>query len=101
VRTDVVSIGTRVRVTDLANQHRDTFAIVGAWDGDPDKGAISYLTPVAQSLLNHKVGEEIEFEMDGSQKKYRIEAIEPAQPASAPSSPEVESAPVEAQPQQG
>ena len=65
-RTDVVSIGTRVRVTDVGGQHHDTFAIVGAWDGDPDKGAISYLTPVAQSLLNHKVGEEIEFEMDGS-----------------------------------
>src|SRR4029453_8979030 len=39
VRTDVVSIGTRVRVTDVGGQHHDTFAIVGAWDGDPDKGA--------------------------------------------------------------
>jgi len=85
VRTDVVSIGTRVRLTDVGSQHRDTFAIVGAWDGDPDKGAISYLTPVAQSLLNHKVGEEIEFEMDGSPKKYRIEAIEPVQSATLPS----------------
>jgi len=84
-RTDVVSIGTRVRVTDVGSEHRDTFAIVGAWDGDPDKGAISYLTPVAQSLLNHKVGEEIEFEMDGSPKKYRIEAIEPVQSATLPS----------------
>src|SRR5688500_8157411 len=101
VRTDVVSIGTRVRVTDLGSQHRDAFAIVGAWDGDPDKGAISYLTPVAQSLLNHKVGEEVEFEMHGSQRKYRIEAIEPVQHGAAPSSPvAAENGPV-AQPQQG
>ena len=101
VRTDVVSIGTRVRVTDLGDQHHDAFAIVGAWDGDPDKGAISYLTPVAQSLLNHKVGEEVEFEMHGSQRKYRIEAIEPVQPGADPSSPvAAENGPV-AQPQQG
>ena len=100
VRTDVVSIGTRVRVSDLGTQHRDTFAIVGAWDGDPDKGAISYLTPVAQSLINHKVGEEIELEMDGSQKKFRIEAIEPVQASAAPSVG-AEAAPAEAATQQG
>jgi transcription elongation GreA/GreB family factor len=100
VRTDVVSIGTRVRVTDVGGQHHDTFAIVGAWDGDPDKGAISYLTPVAQSLLNHKVGEEIEFEMDGSPKKYRIEAIEPVQSATSPSVA-AGTTPAEATPQPG
>jgi transcription elongation GreA/GreB family factor len=99
-RTDVVSIGTRVRVTDVGGQHHDTFAIVGAWDGDPDKGAISYLTPVAQSLLNHKVGEEIEFEMDGSPKKYRIEAIEPVQ-STTPPSVVAGTAPSEATPQPG
>jgi transcription elongation GreA/GreB family factor len=101
VRTDVVSIGTRVRVTDLADQHRDAFAIVGAWDGDPDKGAISYLTPVAQSLLNHKIGEEVELEMDGSQKKFRIEAIEPVAPPAAASSSPPENEPVHAQHQEG
>jgi transcription elongation GreA/GreB family factor len=74
-RTDMVSMGTRVDVTDLSNRHAETYAILGAWDGDPEKGIISYLTPVAQSLLNHKPGEEIEFEMEGTRKKYRIDAI--------------------------
>jgi len=83
-RTDVASIGTRVKVTDLMDQRGEAFAILGAWDGDPDKGVISYLSPVAQSLLNHKVGEEVEFEMDGSRKRFRIEGIEPAQAAVAP-----------------
>ena len=44
-----------------------------------EKGIISYLTPMAQALLNRKVGEEVEFEMDGVKKSYRIEAIQPCQ----------------------
>ena len=74
------------KVTELATRHAETFAILGAWDSEPEKGIVSYLTPLAQSLLNRKVGEEVEFELDGAKKHYRIESIEPyasAQPAPA------------------
>jgi len=74
-KTDVVGIGTVVRVTDLNASHTETFTVLGAWDSDPEKGIISYLTPVAQSLFNHKVGDEVEFEMDGAKKRYRIDEI--------------------------
>src|SRR5256714_4524083 len=74
--TEAVGIGTRVKVTELATRHAETFAILGAWDSEPEKGIVSYLTPLAQSLLNRKVGEEVEFELDGAKKRYRIEAIE-------------------------
>ena len=80
-RTDVVSMGTSVKVTDLNTQHAETFTVLGAWDGDPEKGIISYLTPVAQSLLNHKPGEAVEFEMDGVRKRYRIDEIQAYTPA--------------------
>ena len=75
-RTDIVSIGTRVKVTDLAANTGETYEILGAWDSDPGRGVISYLTPVAQSLLNHKVGEEVEFEHEGAKKRIRLDAIE-------------------------
>ena len=74
-KTDVVSIGTIVSVTDLDANHAEKFTILGAWDSDPEKGVISYLTPVAQSLLNRKAGEEVEFDIDGAKKRYRIEGI--------------------------
>lgn len=77
-RTDVVSIGAKVRVTDLNNQHAETYAILGAWDFDLEKGVISYLTPMAQALLNNPAGSTVEFEMDGVKRRYRIDAIEPA-----------------------
>jgi transcription elongation GreA/GreB family factor len=79
-----VGLGTRVKVTDLSTSSTDTFSILGAWDSDPDRGIVSYLTPLAQALMNKKVGEDVEFEMDGSRKRYRIESIEAAQAAPQP-----------------
>jgi transcription elongation factor GreA len=80
-KTDTVGLGTRIRVTDLVANHPDTFAILGAWDSDPEKGVLSYLSPLAQALLNKKVGDEVEFEMEATKKRYRIEAIESYPPA--------------------
>lgn len=74
-KTDVVSIGTIVKVTDLQSNSAETYTVLGAWDSDPDKGVISYLTPVAQSLIGHKPGEEVEVQSDSDKKRYRIESI--------------------------
>ena len=89
-RTDIASIGTVVRAVDLEANQPEQFSILGAWDSDPDKGVVSYLSPVAQSLLNHKVGDEVEFEVHGVRHHHRIEGIEafkapaPAGPAAQP-----------------
>jgi transcription elongation GreA/GreB family factor len=75
-KTDVVGPGTVVMVTDLSTNQAETFTILGAWDSDPDKGVISYLTPVAMALVNRKVGDEVEFELHGSKRRNRVEKIE-------------------------
>lgn len=75
-KTDVVATGTVVQISDLESGSSETFTILGAWDSDPDHGIISYLTPVAQSLLSHKVGDEVEIELHGNKKKHRVEKIE-------------------------
>src|SRR5882724_6116778 len=75
-RTDVVSIGTIVHAADLATSKTEIFTILGAWDSDPDKGIISYLSPVGAALLNHKTGDEVEFELHGTKRRHRIEKIE-------------------------
>jgi transcription elongation GreA/GreB family factor len=83
-RTDVVGPGTVVQVTDLQSSQLETFTILGAWDSDPDHGIISYLTPVATALVNHKVGDEVEFELHGSKRRHRIEQIAAWKTAEAP-----------------
>jgi transcription elongation GreA/GreB family factor len=86
-RSDVASIGTVVAVTDLDHQHAEHFTILGAWDSDPGKGIISYLTPVGQSLLNHKPGDEVEVPVEGGKKRYRIDTITPFKTPEAPPPP--------------
>jgi transcription elongation factor GreA-like protein/transcription elongation GreA/GreB family factor len=75
-RIDVVGIGTRVRATDLEANHPEEFTILGAWDSDPEKGVVSYLSPMAQALLNHKIGDQVEFELHGTRHHHRIDNIE-------------------------
>ena len=65
-----------MQVTDLGNQQKETFTVLGAWDGDPDKGIISYLTPIGQALLNRAAGTDVEYEMEGVKKSYRIDSID-------------------------
>jgi transcription elongation GreA/GreB family factor len=91
-KTEVVGIGTIVQAVDLGANQSETFTILGAWDSEPDKGVISYLSPVAQSLLNHKVGDEVEFEFNGAIHRHRIEKIDSwkTEIPAAPPAPAVE-----------
>ena len=66
-----------MRATDLEANHPEEFTILGAWDSDPEKGVVSYLSPMAQALLNHKIGDQVEFELHGTLHHHRIDGIEP------------------------
>ncbi len=83
-RVDVVSPGTVITVAEAGSENQETFVIMGAWDFDLEKGIISYLSPIAQSLLNKAVGDEVEFEFEGSHKRYLVVAIAPAPVIVAP-----------------
>jgi len=52
-----VSIGTVVTVRDKDSKKSETYTILGAWDGDPDRNVISYQTAIGQALLGKKTGE--------------------------------------------
>ena len=58
-KTDVVSPGTYVVLTDLETQKTESAHILGAWDGDPDNNVISYKTAFGAALLGKKVGETV------------------------------------------
>ena len=73
---DQVTVGNRVSVTNLETGKVEVFIILGAWDGDPDNQILSYLTPLGQSFLGKKPGEEAVFELDQESRRYRVESIE-------------------------
>jgi transcription elongation GreA/GreB family factor len=86
-KTDVAGIGTVIRATDMSSNQVETFTVLGAWDSDPERGVISYLSPVGKALLGRKIGEEVEFELEGAKHRHRIEDISAYQPPVASGQP--------------
>jgi len=71
-----VNIGVTVVLQDVGTSEKITYTILGAWDSNPEKGIISYLTPVAQSLHGKKAGEVAELVTeDGKAQKVSIVSI--------------------------
>ena len=75
--TSQVSIGTEVKIEDVLTGETTTYNILGAWDSDPEKGIISYLTPVGQSLLYKKPGETTDVLSAGVTRTVKIKAVSP------------------------
>jgi transcription elongation GreA/GreB family factor len=66
--THVVSIGTIVDYDGLAGT-LESVTILGAWDSDPEKRIVSYLSGVARSLIGKAVGESCEIPTEDGEKR--------------------------------
>lgn len=76
--TTQVSIGTIVTLRDSDSGREETYTVLGAWDGDPERHIISYQTAIGQALLGHKVGEEVTLAHDNEARRFAIASITPA-----------------------
>jgi transcription elongation factor GreA len=74
--TDHVGVGNRVKVTEIDSGAEKVYSILGAWDSDPQRGIISYLSPVAKALLGKSVGNEVDVETENNRHRLRVESIE-------------------------
>lgn len=90
--TSRVSIGTIVAVRDKGSKKQETYTILGAWDGDPDRHIISYQTAIGQALLGHRAGEVVALSSDHGATQFEIVSIEPA-PVDKPAEPVSETEP--------
>lgn len=76
-----VNIGTIVTLADAqGNEHETT--VLGAWDSDPEKQMVSYLSEVGKALMNRKTGDEVAIRNaeTGEPGTYLIRAIRPYNP---------------------
>jgi transcription elongation GreA/GreB family factor len=73
-----VSIGTIVTLRDSDSGTEETYTILGAWDGDPERNIISYQTAIGQALLGHKLGEVVTLNTDQGDGRFAIISIEAA-----------------------
>lgn len=72
-KNDSVCLGCRVLVHNGSGAHE--FCIVGEWEADPANKKISQSSPLGQSLLGKRKGEEIEVEAPAGKVVYKILAI--------------------------
>jgi transcription elongation GreA/GreB family factor len=92
--TSRVSIGTVVTLRSLDSKKDETYTILGAWDGDPERHIISYQTAIGQALLGHKPGEIISLDEHGAAAPFQIVTIAPAQADGTESATEAQPVPL-------
>jgi transcription elongation GreA/GreB family factor len=63
VTIERVNIGTRVKLASVDDKAQiKEYTILGSWESDPDKGIISYLTVIGNSLFKKRVGDRMVIE---------------------------------------
>jgi transcription elongation factor GreA len=78
VKTDRITFGTRVHLTNSKAGQKEEYVILGPWESNPTRNVISYLSPLGMALWDHKPGEELTFTMNTNEFHYVIERIEKA-----------------------
>jgi transcription elongation factor GreA len=78
VKSDVVSIGSKVRLKDMdANQTVEYF-IVGSAEANPTEHKLSNESPVGKAIMGHKKGEVVEVAAPRGSLKFKIIDIKAA-----------------------
>ena len=73
--SDAVQIMSKVEMTNLTTKAKMTYTIVSENEANLREGKISIKTPIAQGLLNKKVGDEVEIQIPRGTIRLRIDNI--------------------------
>jgi transcription elongation factor GreA len=76
--TSQISIGTFVTLREVDSRQEESYTILGAWDGDPERHIISYQTAIGQSLLGKKRGDRVTLNTDHGTTTYEVIEIKAA-----------------------
>ena len=71
--TDAVQILSKVDMTNMTTKSKMSYTIVSESEADLKQGKISIKTPIAQGLLNKKVGDEVEIKIPRGVIRLRID----------------------------
>ncbi len=73
--SDSVGLLSRVEMTNLANGNKMAYTIASPHEANLREGKISIKSPIAEALLNKKVGDVVEVKVPVGLLKLRIESI--------------------------
>ena len=67
-----VRIGSTIEIQELDTKNKITYKIVGSVEADPVNGLLSNVTPLAEAILDRKVGDVVTVEVD---KPYDVKIL--------------------------
>ncbi len=74
-QTDTVYFGATVTIA-REDDSREVYKIVGREESDPEKGKISYVSPIAKAIIGKKAGEEVLLRTPKGEEYIEIEKVE-------------------------
>lgn len=72
VSTDVISLGSKVKLYDMEFDEEIVYSIVGSTEANPSKFKISNESPVGSALMGHQVGSVIEVNVPDGIIKFKV-----------------------------
>ena len=75
IDSNVVTIGSIVKVNDMDFEEEVEYTIVGSAEADPYEGKISNESPLGEALLGAKKGNTVEVNAPAGIMKYKILSI--------------------------
>jgi len=73
---DRVRFGSTIVLEDMDTEKEVTYTVVGKTESNPDKGLISFHTPLARGLMGKAKGDEVEIKLPVGKKEFEIINVE-------------------------
>ena len=70
--TEIVNVGSKVKVLDLEFEEEEIFHIVGSTEANPDSGKISDESPIGKGLLGHRAGDVVSIPVPNGSVNYKV-----------------------------
>ena len=70
--SDVVSIGSKVRILDVEFDEEETYTIVGSTEADPDSNKISNESPIGAAIIGQVAGSVVQVHAPAGVLQYKI-----------------------------
>lgn len=69
---DKIRFGSTITLENMDSGDTVVYTIVGSTESNPDRGLISYHTPLARQLLGHSEGEEVTIKLPAGEQMYEV-----------------------------
>ena len=73
---DAITLGSIVKVRDVAEDFEETYEVVGSQEANPRAGRISDDSPVGRGLHGHRAGETVSIMAPAGELKFEIISVE-------------------------